>query len=289
MEMSLRGTMFDATGRWTPATISKVPAGKSVRSILTLALLSCLTLSAMGQMFNVNGHRLYLKCQGMPSESTVVLIAGGGSSTGTWDKVQPSISKLTHVCSYDRLGLGESEPALHGDPQSVEQIVSDLESLLKAAGVAPPYILVGHSIGGLYARAFDARYDSQVAGIVLLDSAHEEQIWRFAQGEPEALTEYPRWRDQRFMASQGFLASGEHLTWKFSKPLVVIEHGVPPEPVWHEMQKDLASRSPKARFITATNSGHSIQRFQPQLVIEAVRSMTEEQRGKESGRRRTDR
>jgi pimeloyl-ACP methyl ester carboxylesterase len=227
-------------------------------------------------MFNVNGHALHLDCQGNPSRSTVVLIAGGGGGTHTWDRVQPPISHFSRVCSYDRQGLGQSEPLKNGTPQSVEQIVDDLAALLRAANVAPPYILVGHSIGGLYARAFDKQYDSQVAGIVLLDSSHEEQIWRFARSEPNALAEYPRWRDQHFMVSQGFLPSGKHLTWHFSKPLIVIEHGTPPEPVWHEMQQDLASRSPKAQFVTATHSSHYIQKLQPQLVIRAVHSITTE-------------
>jgi len=79
--------------------------------------------------------------------------------------------------------------------------------------------------------------------MVLLDSSHEEQIWRFAKGEPDALKEYPRWQDKQYMLSLGFLHPGEHLKWRFTKPLIVIEHGIPPEPLWHEMQLDLASRS----------------------------------------------
>ena len=245
-----------------------------VRLVMAILLVFCSPCLAGGQLFRVNQHQLYLYCLGDPSRITVVLIAGGGGRTDTWDRVQTPISRFTHVCSYDRQGLGKSDPRKDESPQSVGEIVSDLEALLKAAAVAPPYLLVGHSIGGLYARAFDAQYDSQVSGMVLLDSSHEEQIWRFAQSEPQALSEYPRWRDQQFMASQGFLPLGQHLAWRFTKPLIVIEHGAPPEPVWHEMQQDLASRSPKSRFITATNSSHYIQKLDPQRVIDAVHSMT---------------
>jgi len=247
-----------------------------VRLFLSAILALCAPLSANSQMFEVNGHQLYLNCQGKSSNYTVVLIAGGGGSTDTWDKVQTPISQFTHVCSYDRQGLGKSEPSRDGAPQSVSEIVNDLAALLKTAQIRPPYILVGHSVGGLYARAFDAQHDRQVVGIVLLDSSHKEQIWRFAQSEPDALKEYPRWEDRQFMASQGFLPPGEHLAWHFSKPLIVIEHGTPPEPVWHEMQEDLASRSPKGRFITATHSSHYIQKLQPQLVIDAVHLITSE-------------
>ena len=246
---------------------------RGVRSSLALVLAFCTPILALTQTFSTNGHRLYLSCEGKPSASTVVLIAGGGGTTDTWNKVQTPISQFTRVCSYDRQGLGKSDPLSPGSQQAVGQIVTDLEVLLRKAKVAPPYILVGHSIGGLYARAFDARFDSQVEGIVLLDSSHEEQVWRFAQSEPDALKEYPRWRDQQYMVSQGFLRPGQHLAWRFSKPLIVIEHGTPPEPVWHEMQEDLASRSSKSRFITASQSSHYIQKLQPQLVIDAVRSI----------------
>jgi pimeloyl-ACP methyl ester carboxylesterase len=234
-------------------------------------------VAAFGQRFSTNGHQLYLRCEGKRSASTVVLIAGGGGTTETWDKVQSPISKFAEVCSYDRLGLGNSDHLDSDSQQSVSQIVADLEALLKAAKIHPPYLLVGHSIGGLYARAFDERFDNQVAGMVLLDSSHEEQIWRFAKGDPDALKEYPRWRDQQYMLSQGFLPPGEHLKWRFTKPLIVIEHGVPPEPVWHEMQLDLAGRSKRSRFLTATDSSHYIQKLQPQLVIDAVHTLEESQ------------
>jgi hypothetical protein len=246
-----------------------------VNRVAVLLFLVCAFGTAQTQVFQANHHALFLDCQGQPSRATVVLLAGGGGTTDTWDKVQPEISQFTRVCSYDRLGLGKSGPIDKDAPQTASEIVADLESLLVAARVDPPYILVGHSIGGLYARSFDERYDSQISGIVLVDSSHEEQIWRFAEGEPEALSEYPRWKDQAFMSGQGFLPFGKLLLWHFSKPLVVIEHGTPPELVWHKMQKDLAARSPQGQFITATRSSHSIQKIQPELVIDAVYSVVD--------------
>jgi hypothetical protein len=244
-----------------------------VQTLLAIVFTLYGPLSVFSQTFSANGHQLYLHCEGKSGVPTVILIAGGGGATDTWDKVQTPISQFTRVCSYDRLGLGRSDPLQPGNQQTVAQIVSDLEALLRAGGISPPYLLVGHSIGRLYARAFDEQFDSQVTGMVLLDSSHEEQIWRFAQSEPDALKEYPRWQDQQYMVSQGFLPPGEHLTWHFSKPLIVIEHGMPLEPVWHSMQLDLASRSSRSRFITAIHSSHYIQRLQPQLVIDAVHSM----------------
>jgi pimeloyl-ACP methyl ester carboxylesterase len=106
----------------------------------------CTTLAAFGQRFSTNGHQLYLRCEGKRSAFTVVLIAGGGGSTETWDKVQSPISKFAEVCSYDRLGLGNSDHLDSDSQQSVSQIVADLDALLKAAKIQPPYLLVGHSI-----------------------------------------------------------------------------------------------------------------------------------------------
>jgi pimeloyl-ACP methyl ester carboxylesterase len=206
----------------------------------------------------------------------VILLAGGGGTTSTWDKVQPQISTIAKVCSYDRAGLGKSSAVEKA--QSVDEIVDDLEALLKIAHIRPPYVLVGHSIGGLYARKFDERHDAEVAGMVLVDSSHEEQIWRFAKGEPGALAEYPDWKNSAAMSTQGFLPPEKHLQWHFAKPLIVLEHGIPPEPVWHAMQEDLASRSPEGKLITAKESSHYIQKLQPQLVIDSIRAIVSRSR-----------
>ena len=241
--------------------------------LCVIAGVLCASLLAGAQELEVNGHRLFLNCEGASPGPTVILIAGAGGSTATWDKIQPQISKFAKVCSYDRAGLGRSDPVSSTQPQSATQIVNDLSVLLRVGHVKSPYVLVGHSIGGIYARMFDEQYDSEVAGMILLDSSHEEQIWRFARSEPDALQEYPQWSNQSAMSAQGFLPPGEHLRWQFKKPLIVIEHGIPPEPVWHEMQKDLASRSPMGQLITATRSRHYIQNSQPELVVEEVRSV----------------
>ena len=226
---------------------------------------------SFGQEINVNGHQLFLSCDGSAPGPTVILMAGGGGTTTIWDKVQPGVSRFAKVCSYDRAGLGESSKIDHA--QSVGQIADDLAALLKAAQVRPPYVMVGHSIGGIYVRKYDEEHDAEVAGMVLIDSSHEEQIWRFAKSEPEALAEYPDWKDRSAMSAQGFLPPEERLDWHFTKPLIVIEHGIPPEPVWHDMQEDLARRSPQGKLITATHNSHYIQKQNPELVIEAIRTV----------------
>ena len=246
------------------------------RSFLLLALLTGAVSLNGQQRVAVNGRELYLDCEGGGDGPTVILLAGGGGTTGTWDKVQPAVSAFAKVCSYDRAGLGRSD-SINGR-QSAEEIVNDLSMLLKNARIQPPYVLVGHSIGGLYARKFDEQHDAEVAAMVLVDSSHEEQIWRFAGDEPAALSEYPNWKNSSEMEAEGFLASGKLLQWQFRKPLIVIEHGIPPEPVWHAMQLDLAGRSPGGRLITATNSGHYIQKMEPELVIQSIREVLSEAR-----------
>jgi pimeloyl-ACP methyl ester carboxylesterase len=129
-----------------------------------------------GQVYEVGGTKLHLYCTGEGSP-TVILEAGAGSPSLTWFPVQEKITELTRVCSYDRPGFGWSEPA--SEPLSSEQVAANLHGLLEAAGVPGPYVLVGHSAGGVYARAFAHQYPSEVLGMVLVDSSHESQNARF--------------------------------------------------------------------------------------------------------------
>ena len=125
---------------------------------------------ATGEMYDIGGHKLHLTCTGEGSP-TVVLEAGSGTPGLTWGPVQREIEKSTRVCSYDRAGFGYSESAK--GPLPPQQVASDLHALLKAANVPGPYILVGHSAGGVYVRAFASQYPSEVAGMLLVDSSHE--------------------------------------------------------------------------------------------------------------------
>ena len=120
-----------------------------------------------GQLIDVGGHSLHLNCRG-PGSPTVVLEPGaGGMSTDlTW--IAPAVARDTRVCVYDRAGRGWSEPA--DGPQDGAQIATDLHTLLQRGNVPGPYVLAGHSFGGLYVLTFAARYPDEVAGMVLVDS-----------------------------------------------------------------------------------------------------------------------
>ena len=120
-----------------------------------------------GQLIDVGGHRLHLSCTGSGAP-TVVLEAGGGEMSSNLGWITPAVARGTRVCVYDRAGRGWSEPA--DTPQHGAQIATDLHTLLQRGHVPGPYVLAGHSFGGLYVLTFAARYPGEVAGMVLVDS-----------------------------------------------------------------------------------------------------------------------
>jgi pimeloyl-ACP methyl ester carboxylesterase len=103
----------------------------------------------------------------------VVLEARLGQGLGTWRKVQRGVARTTRVCSYDRAGYGWSDPG--PPPRIVRLVAGDLDALLRASGEPSPYVLVGHSLGGLFIRSYAGGAPGAVAGMVLVDSSHEEQ------------------------------------------------------------------------------------------------------------------
>jgi pimeloyl-ACP methyl ester carboxylesterase len=124
-----------------------------------------------GRLVDVGGYRLHLNCTGA-GRTAVVLIAGAGDFSFDWSLVQTPASRFARVCSYDRAGLAWSD--LGPTPRTMRQDAYELRTLLANAGLKPPYVLVGHSIGGLIARVYAAQYPREVAGVVLVDSTTED-------------------------------------------------------------------------------------------------------------------
>jgi pimeloyl-ACP methyl ester carboxylesterase len=120
-----------------------------------------------GQLIDVGGHRLHLRCTGAGAP-TVVLEPGAGEMSSNLGWIAPAVARDTRVCVYDRAGRGWSEPA--STAQDGAQIATDLHTLLQRGHVPGPYVLAGHSFGGLYVLTFAARYPDEVAGMVLVDS-----------------------------------------------------------------------------------------------------------------------
>lgn len=127
-----------------------------------------------GQMIDVGGFRLHLFGTGKIDGPVVILEAGLGSHSLDWALVQSSVSEFARVYSYDRAGYGWSEES--PNERTSINMVEELHTLLNKAGISGPYILVGHSLGGINVRLFASRYPNEVAGVVLVDSSHEDQF-----------------------------------------------------------------------------------------------------------------
>jgi pimeloyl-ACP methyl ester carboxylesterase len=132
-------------------------------------------------LVDIGGRRMNLYCTGTGSPA-VILDAGFGDTMESWYRVQRPISRTTRVCSYDRAGMGFSD----GTPvkRNASAVVSDLHRLLRSAHIAPPYVLVGHSIAGLYVTLYADRFPSDVRGMVLVDPSVPFQVQRFAAKAP---------------------------------------------------------------------------------------------------------
>jgi pimeloyl-ACP methyl ester carboxylesterase len=157
----------------------------------------------LGQLVDIGGYRLHLHCVGQ-GRPIVILDAGLNDFSVQWLHIQAEISKHRRVCSYDRAGLGWSEDSPH--PRVSETMVKELRTLLENAKVEGPYILVGHSFGGMNLRLYAHRYPKAVAGLVLVDAAHEEQALRVPALQRVAEQMAGQFRFLGVLASLGVMA-----------------------------------------------------------------------------------
>ena len=244
-------------------------------------------------LFDVGGRRLYLSCMGASDDGpTVVLEAGHGNDSTIWLAVQAALAPTTRVCAYDRANApgGTSDPA--PTPRTAEDVVSDLRALLDAADVPGPYVLVGHSLGGLFVRLYASEHPDEIAGLVLVDPSHEDQadrtrqlvgpdLWSALEAQAASFTD-PEGFDVQVIAEQ--VRSARAAAPLPTVPLVILTHGLPAdsaqlpptwptaeeEAMWRELHQDLAGLVPEGRQIIAEQSGHFIQLDQPELVVASV-------------------
>jgi pimeloyl-ACP methyl ester carboxylesterase len=252
------------------------------------------TFPAFGEhrIISIGDRRLSMDCDGERGAATVVLIAGGGRMAKDWAKVQPAVANFARVCSYDRAGFGESDKTT-SKLQPVDEVVDDLHRLLSASGEKGPFILVAHSIAGIYARVYATTFPHELAGLVFVDSSHEEQALRLHEIDPKGPG-----LDELTAQLGFFVKPGERLDWRTELPLIVLGHGKPYprkardgsdsqtnrmteeqwaawDRTWRQLQEDLAKRSTHGEFRLAGQSGHFIQLDQPELVIQAIRDVSQ--------------
>ncbi|MBA2570575.1 MAG: alpha/beta hydrolase [Chloroflexi bacterium] len=233
---------------------------------------------------DIGGRSLYLECHG-EGTPTVILEAGLTGDHRTWERVVPALSEDTRVCSYDRANIRPSDPA--PKPRTTLDMVEDLDALLAAASVEPPYVLVGFSFGGLVTQQYAATNPDDVAGIVLVESNHPEEAQQFEEHLTPEQISLDREEVQSNPEGVDVFASLEQVQAAGPMPevpLVVVtagrSEGWPPgwdpqifDALRAEQQEELAGLVPGGRQVIAEESGHHVPAEQPAVIIEAVRSV----------------
>jgi pimeloyl-ACP methyl ester carboxylesterase len=255
------------------------------------------------------GRRLALTRSGVGTP-TVVLETGLGAESDEWEPVQREVAQFTQVCRYDRANRGQSDPA--PKPRSAQDAVNDLHMLLVTAKVPAPYVLVGHSLGGIIVRLYAHQNPGEVAGLVLVDSAHEDQFALMSPhfpapfpGEPDSLTQLRAfwtagWSDpNRNGEGVDFLATrtqAQTIGSLGDTPMLMLtgadwikqappgsEDGARLQARWEGLQSEIMQLSSHAQQILVKSSGHFIQREQPEVIVAAIRQMVEQVRGQATG------
>lgn len=235
----------------------------------------------------------------------VVFFSGLGNTMSDWRKIQDALARTTTTLAYNRPGYGTS--VMSQRPRTGASIVEETHELLRGSGLPQPYVLVGHSVGGLYANLYARTYPTDVCAVVLVDASHPDQLERFAAQRPML---------SRLLGTAGILlgllmpsdtaaaargigggvvVSQESRALKTTceqvrnaapfpgVPLIVVtatrhQPALFPETEWQALQKDRVGISPRGRQALAEKSGHFVHHDQPALVVEAIREVVAEAR-----------
>jgi pimeloyl-ACP methyl ester carboxylesterase len=240
----------------------------------------------LGERVAVGGRQLYLDCRGAGSP-TVVLEAGSGSDSATWSAVHADLAAITRTCAYDRPGRGRSDPASR---QTLAGATDMLRDVLAVAGEPPPFIAVGHSLGGAYARVFAAGRREAMRGVILVDSFDPDLQSDWVHPLLGVLrAEY----EQTLDGLRSHVAAVDSLDWPASEDQLRRSTlaGLPVEvltaPRWEPRLDQptneriaaawvaaLESLSPKmVRITTAWGAGHFVHLERPDVVVDAVRRL----------------
>ena len=277
--------------------------------VLTIILMILQVNQSDDRMVDIGTHRLHIYCTGQGSP-TVVMDTGFGDTSDKLRPIQAHIAQETRVCVYDRAGYGLSEPGPM--PRHGRQIASELKLLLEKTGIPGPYLLVGHSLGGLTVQIFANQYPELVAGMVLIEPTplrfilgqqFSELYQRARQEAPNLLAMAEQTRRASRLKEAGFfeaLASEHEMMLSETArqlaaiesfgdvPLIVMGAGQPQpafgdqaqafQQFWIEQSQALAGKSTRGAFVLVQESGHYIYLEAPDSVLEAIRQVIKQAR-----------
>ena len=265
-----------------------------------------------GRLVDIGGHRLHLWCTGNGAPA-VILDTGLGGTSADWGLVQPDVAQFTRVCSYDRAGMGYSDPG--PSPRTARRIASELAELLARSAITEPVVLVGASIAGFGVRVFASDHAERAAGLVLVDASHEDQAHEvpqlarfvpllsaigafrlfgvsFGQRVESLPPSVRRFAQATRFRAAGYRAAADELIHvresaaevrssrrKLSIPVLVISGGRGADRTWRELQQDQVSLSDRGCLIVAQESGHVVAIDQPKIVVDAIRTVVDVVRG----------
>lgn len=269
---------------------------------------SPITYRIYGNFISADDHKLWVEKYGKGSPA-VVLLNGGGETIRQWNKIIPVVARYTTVMAYDRQGLGRSE-MIDKKPRTAASVVKRLRIILKKAGVKPPYILVAHSIGGLYASYFARHYPKEIAGLVTIDANNRYQV-HLKELNTKGLNEHSKKLLNKIMQDHQHLTQVTHQAkrWLSSQqlsaqqraklvedlevmgktgsaneldqagklpniPLIVLVESKKTEgyQIWRRMNHQLANEVPCSVYHVVPNSDHHIMISQPKVVDQAIKT-----------------
>ena len=267
-----------------------------------------------GRLVDIGGYRLHLWCTGTGAPA-VILDTGLGGSTADWGFVQPEVARFTRVCSYDRAGVGYSDPG--PSPRTARRSATELFELLARSGMSEPVVLVGASIAGFDIRVFASDYPERAAGLVLVDASHEDdahEVPRMARFVPilstmgvlrfvgvsfnqpierlapsvQPFARATRFRTSAYNASADEIIHIQQSTEevrrsrrRLSVPVLVVTGARGADENWRRLQQDLTSLSRRGCLIVAQRSSHVVAIDEPAVVVDAIRRAVKAARGQD--------
>lgn len=283
----------------------------ALSALTVLALAGCGPIDG-GRLVQVaDGRDLYIECRGQ-GEPTVLFESGFGNNAVAWTDggVFQAVSGFTRACVYDRPGTSYDDSFSRSTPvegaRTADDVVDDLEALIAGSGERGPFVLVAHSLGGIFTELYASRHPDDVAGLVLVDTSNEHHVEYYGEVTPPefrhvlysqedlapALLEIdPNFEHYRMDETFGQLRDALAVSPIRPMPIFVLSHGIAikdqggalpegfPGDEWEEIaqriQLENAALAPGSKRVIASKSGHYIQVDEPQLVIDATREVVD--------------